>query len=469
MTELATPQVGESSPDDLALQRYLLDLALQPIDDFAGFAQLENFAGTALRYQLNVLSWALAIAQYTRTPAFTGYLTEAHGNTIAKMRDRCTWGYWRTENLLGNQSPDPNPIVKDNVMYTGFFGVMLGLFETLNDDRFSQPGALTLRWSDETSFPYEFARLCATLERNMRESRSTPMYPCEPHLVYPLCNLCALNALAMHDRLHATTHTGDMVARMRERWDEDAWRSKDGRWVPGRTDRAAIKIAPATLAYDACMAYWLNALMPDLAQDTWQAILARAVHADGGGITFRGRIWDKLDVGNYNLARGLGFTLATAMNAAVELGAADTAARLAQSLATTYETVEQHGACKLDQASLLTNATHLMARFGRVGAMRDLVNGAVPAAWRRGPILAQAAYPDVLVARAVTDGEALELILRAGGDAGRTTLAIQRLAPGREYSIDGAVDGAVTAGDDGAALIEVDLQARLEVRVRPAP
>jgi len=42
----------------------------------------------ALRYQLNYTCYALAIAQYVYTPAFTGYLTEAQANTIEKMRDK---------------------------------------------------------------------------------------------------------------------------------------------------------------------------------------------------------------------------------------------------------------------------------------------------------------------------------------------------------------------------------------------
>jgi hypothetical protein len=50
-----------------------------------------------LRYQLNYTCYALAIAQYVYTPAFTGYLTEAQANTIEKMRDKRVWGYWAHE------------------------------------------------------------------------------------------------------------------------------------------------------------------------------------------------------------------------------------------------------------------------------------------------------------------------------------------------------------------------------------
>jgi len=91
----------------------------------------------------------------------------------------------------------------------------------------------------------------------------------------------------------------------------------------------------------------------------------------------------------------------------------------------------------------------------------------VPDAWRSGPVLAECAYPDVLVARAVTDGQALDLVLLPGAGAVRTPLAIERLVPGRTYAVTGATTGEVTADASGRAVVEVDLGARLEVRLAP--
>lgn len=41
------------------------------------------------------------MSQYTRTPAFTGYLAEAQRNAITKMCDKRVWGYWATGSLFG--------------------------------------------------------------------------------------------------------------------------------------------------------------------------------------------------------------------------------------------------------------------------------------------------------------------------------------------------------------------------------
>lgn len=72
--------VTEHTPEDLAHLRYALDLALQPLDSFAGFTKIDQFREAATRYQLNALSYSLSMAQFTRTPAFTGYLAEAQRN-----------------------------------------------------------------------------------------------------------------------------------------------------------------------------------------------------------------------------------------------------------------------------------------------------------------------------------------------------------------------------------------------------
>ena len=106
-------------------------------------------------------------------------------------------------------------------------------------------------------------------------------------------------------------------------------------------------------------------------------------------------------------------------------------------------------------------------RFGGEDAFRGLVRDGLPHRWRTGPVLADAAYPDVLVARAVSDGNDLALILRPGNRHTRTTIAIERLRPHRTYHTQGAHDPAVTADHTGRALIEIDLNDRLELHLYP--
>jgi hypothetical protein len=458
------PAVAEMTSDDLELERYILDLALQPLDRFDGFVQIEQYLLSALRYQLNYTCYALAMAQYTRTPAFTGYLAEAQANLIEKMCDKRVWGYWAHECLIGYQRWNPDPIVFANVMYTGFFGVMLGLYETLNDDRrFSQPGALTLRWSKDTQYEYDFRSLCEAIVHNMDISKHDPMYPCEPRFIYPMCNTFSLNTLLMHDRMHGTDFTADRIDRMRQAFRRHKYLRKDGRFLSG-TGPLKLQI-PAAVGNDAVMAYWLHFTMPEQAARSWKILRDKLVRIEDDDVKIEANLLDTLDVGNYS--RGDGMSRASLMCAANEFGDSELAGAVEASLDKRYKVVRRNGARAYAGISSWGNGAHVLARFTRENGIRDLLAGVVPNEWTTGPILAKAAYPDVLVARAVTDGSALDLVLRPGNSGGRTTLGIERLVPERTYSVRGGVDETVTADAHGHALVKIDLDDRLEVVLSP--
>jgi len=172
----------------------------------------------------------------------------------------------------------------------------------------------------------------------------------------------------------------------------------------------------------------------------------------------------KLDPGNYTLSRDTYGQVVTMM-AAREVGDEEYARAAEATLHAREPVVEAAGAKRWSEASGLANLYGLLGCFGRRSGLRDLVAHDVPDGWRSGPVLAGAAYPDVLVARAVTDGHALDLTLAPGAGPVRTTLAIERLVPGREYDVTGGISSAVVAGPDGRALVEVDLDRRLELRL----
>lgn len=99
--------------------------------------------------------------------------------------------------------------------------------------------------------------------------------------------------------------------------------------------------------------------------------------------------------------------------------------------------------------------------------MRSLIDGSHPACVRSGPVLAAATYPDVLVARADSDGQDLDLVLRPGAGPTHATLTLDRLAPNTFYQVTGADEALIKARDDGTASIRVALRTRTEVHVSP--
>ena len=98
--------------------------------------------------------------------------------------------------------------------------------------------------------------------------------------------------------------------------------------------------------------------------------------------------------------------------------------------------------------------------------IRNMVNKGLPDAWRHGPILSQAQYPDVIVARAVTDGSALNLVLHPGAEGGLVTLGLGRLTPGRRYAIR-QTDKRFTATEAGSYEHQFVLKGRTPLDIVP--
>jgi hypothetical protein len=117
---------------------------------------------------------------------------------------------------------------------------------------------------------------------------------------------------------------------------------------------------------------------------------------------------------------------------------------------------------------VFANSYWTFAMLDRARGWHDLVRLGMPEAWRTGPALVGADYPDVLVARASTDGQALDLVLRPGRGGGRRPLGIERLAPNGVYRVVGAIEDQVTADEHGRADVSVDLDDRHEVQILPA-
>lgn len=459
--------VVEHSDQDLRRLRAALDLALQPLASFEGFTHIDQFREGALRYQLNALGYGLSMAQFTRTPAFRGYLAEAQRNTIEKVLQRKVWGYWALENAWGNLRRDKDPVpMGGNVMLTGFYGLQVGMYSVLNDERYLRPGALTFRWDADESYPYDLPGLAANVRANVRDSRFG-LYPCEPNWIYTICNTFGLNTVLASEQLAASGGAAATQERLRRAYESEFLRP-DGRIVGVRSSHLGLSWNFwASPSVQLATTYWMHPGMPDLAHRTWWLIRDGWLRVADGRVSTPRSVVSRLDPGSYRLGSDT-FTLAVTTMAAREIGDEETAQAAERTLAE-RPVEQQHGAERVAGASGLANSYLNLGRFGRRSGLRDLVAFGPPAPWRDGPVLEEAAYPDVLVAKAVSDGAALDLVLVPGEGPVRSRLTIGQLRPGTRYAVAGARVAEVTADHEGRAAVEVDLDARREVRVAPAP
>lgn len=456
--------VTELSERDLAATRGLVDLALQPLEEFAGYDLIDQFQTAAIRYQINFATYALQMAQLAHTPAFTGYLSEAQRRLIDKMTVRRVWSYWFWENLWGNLRLDPDPIARDNIMLSGYLGLMVGAYEALSGDgRYDREGALTFQWSDGRAYRYDHARLASAVHRNFADS-PWGMFPCEPNWIYSACNTFGMNTLLLHDRLHGTDYAAGTRERFVASLDEE-FLTADGRVTAIRSSRLGLTIPSLTSTMaDAGMVLFTNPIAPDFARRLWEIVRNEFVHVrDDGLADLVTRGWDRIDTGNYRPSNVS--PLGIVLNAAREMGDVEVADALARTVEARFAAEVRDGVLWHDDASTQGNGMLAFARFNRANGFHDLVNGADGVT---GPRLVDVPYPTCLVALAVTDGAASRFVLRASVTDAPVRLAFDRLSPHASYTLRGAPGAPnVRADGDGRAELDVVLRERSELELVP--
>lgn len=447
-------EAGPEMPDgQVGEYRRMLDLALQPVDSWNGFSRNDTWQDGALRYQISGMSWNLAFGQYTQLPAFHGYLNQAQENLIHKHIHRNTWNYWFWECLWGNFRVEKNPVTIDNIMLSGFLGVSLGLFETSSGTSpFAKPGALTFRWDENTAFPYSHETMLEEVVKNFKRY-DLGWFPCEPKWIYSMCNLVGHTALALYDARHGT----DLKARIEDRFErtmEEEMMLADGRIKVCTSSPFGFTVPSLSGLFGETWGIrFMTPHAPDQAERLWQVLKQDFIaRKPDGSLDFKllPLGWDTRKPANFSYKEWPELNpLTMVLWAAIEMGDEEI-------ITATRETIDRM--YHPGMADALT--------WTRRNTVRDMVNKGLPEAWRKGPILSEATYPEAVVTRAVTDGEALDLVIRAGDQPCTTRLGFARLVPGRSYRVV-QTGQTVQAGADGTASLDFALDRRSELKLVP--
>ncbi len=452
----------ELDPIQLEVARSLFEKALQPLNQWDGFAlDVEQWQLKATRYQLYNAIARIGTIGYQHTPAFHGYAKEAMANLILKNLDKRIWQFWFWENLWGNWTPSADPIVKDNIMVTGWLANYLGMFETLfQDQRFDAPGALTWRWSDKTQFRYSHSGLVDALVHNYGRYDFS-WYPCEPNLLYSMCNVQGFNALQFYDRLRGTNHWGQIHDRVEKSFEEE-FMHPDGRVVCLLFNRIGLQapMLSSVLGEGSTLPNML-AMWPDKAERLWHVMKREFLHQRPDGaieVRMLNLGWDRWDAtalaGNIPVVERAQEirTLFAILQAAVHMGDDKVIDLLSQ---------------KIDAEYGLGASVAIKLGSRKAGLYRFISEG-MPEAWAKGPILAQADFPDVLVGRAVSDGQDLSLVLHPGAGPKCVAIGLGQLIPGRRYRIDGDDHADIVADPLGRANLVLGLDGRKALHIVPA-
>ncbi|HJQ15874.1 MAG TPA: hypothetical protein VJ859_02645 [Allosphingosinicella sp.] len=193
----------------------------------------QDFA--AFQFQLAYMSYALALAHFHRLPAAPGVFKNTYERLIEKMLLPEVWYMWRDVSRGGGLFNHEagitdgwvDPIVKDNIMYSAYVQSMALLYNVLfDDDRYAQPGALTLKQATPMWYPmegytfvYDQNSVNERVYWNMVESGYLGV-ACEPHCVFLACNQPAILGFRFHDMLTGGATADEVTEGFTKAWAE---------------------------------------------------------------------------------------------------------------------------------------------------------------------------------------------------------------------------------------------------------
>ncbi|KAG9651700.1 hypothetical protein KCU95_g3370, partial [Aureobasidium melanogenum] len=212
----------------------------------------------AYRYQLATMAYTLTLTHYHHQPALRGVYKPLFRRIIHKMLRREVWGYWFTTSL-GGVTTDPSlkelrkpwadPIVRENIMYSGHLLLMISLYAMLfDDDEFEKEDSLVFNWNPlffglgPETFTYRTQSLQDAILREMERNGWVGVC-CEPNAVFVVCNQFPMIAMRLNDVRHGKSVIGDVLEKYKAAWEEkgmvgpgglfkDMWLAKQDFTVP---------------------------------------------------------------------------------------------------------------------------------------------------------------------------------------------------------------------------------------------
>ncbi|KAK5063078.1 hypothetical protein LTR84_005154 [Exophiala bonariae] len=462
------PKPGSREMDERTLRftQWILELGLTDKDDWSYHDIIDQFQTSAIRYQLYESVSDLGMYQYIFTPNFHGYLSQAQRNLIEKSLTEKVVNFWKYESMAGKfNAHDWDPIVKDNIMVSGYILQAIGIYQSnTGDDRYAKKDSLEFVVDKNHKYKYDLQRLAEAVYRNM-DQNPWCLYPCEPNWLYTMCNLVGTGGLVASDRLLGNNF-GERLKKRFEHALETEFTTPDGSILPIRSELTGFTLPGLAGALaDGVNAILCSAYLPHIAHRNWAFTKKDTITYDKEGklemLNLVGA--DKLDPGNYKAGEGCIRAIFAA--AAAEFGDEKIRKELLRQLDEDYHPVfaTRTGALKNKGISTLEQGTALRGRLGGYQDWTKMIQKGPEPNTLRGPILDEVPFPEVLVAKAYSqDGEGIDMVFYNGKEPGTFKLGFTRLKPGAAYHFGTQT---LTAAKDGTAQVQLAISGRTAVKL----
>ncbi len=205
------PEIGDEEMGQLL---WALKIADQPLDDFSNMEAMNQEGMTAYRYFIAFSTYFLATEQYHKLPACSEIIQPRIDGFIQKMIQKPVWEFWaevskgvrNLEPYLNKPYPsNRDPVIKENIMYSGHVGHMIGLYETLyRDMKWDEPGSIVFKWDENEKYVYDNHSLQKVMYDQMKYSKDHCV-PCEPNACFPECNQHPVLSFILYDHAHGAS------------------------------------------------------------------------------------------------------------------------------------------------------------------------------------------------------------------------------------------------------------------------
>ena len=464
----------ELDEEQLKLARYLWDACVRENGDFSAFDHFKNPVLTDNRYQFTTVGYALMILKAKYLKNFNGYLAHAHRFCIDAVTDYRTCGYWLKQSILGYFKYNPNPISHANIMLSGWMmPIITGYGDLYGDRRYEEPGSIKFKPfknRPEKSYDYD-AKSCVEVLYNQYHPKRYPymLIPCEPHVAFPICNVYGIMGMLIYDRDHNTDYCEKFFPELYENLSQN-FVEVEGSIALRRQDTYGLRFMPdSQIGYDP-MADVQNYLFyasvfPGLARRNYALLRKSALEIVDGVTYIKGQKWEDIfDMST--MSKNPSLSISHLEMVASAYGDTEIVEGLKKAESMFLNRSKNPKVFKFQNVPVVTMANFAFARFAQKNDWNDIILRGIDPTALTGPVLEACSYPDVLVAKACSSGDDLELVLYNGEEAGEQKLSLSQLQPGKRYMLEGC-DYSFLAEQDGTADIFVYINGRTPVHIIP--
>ncbi|KAL2842438.1 hypothetical protein BJX68DRAFT_270614 [Aspergillus pseudodeflectus] len=239
----------------------------------------------AYRYQLATMAYAAGAAHYHRLPALRSIFQHLLDKLIKKMLRREVWGYWFLTSHSGKfvdpdlerlRQPWADPIVRENIMYSGHLLLMVSLYRMLfNDDKYNKEDALSFTWNPIFwgMGPEKFSYTRETLQKAILKEMERENWLgvcCEPNSIFIVCNQFPIIAMRYNDCRDGTNVAEEVLSKYSAAWKEKGMTGENGLFISWYAPKQGTKKPATDIGFTAWATAFMNSWDPTIASETFR-------------------------------------------------------------------------------------------------------------------------------------------------------------------------------------------------------